>query len=218
VLQAFPNAFGEHNNGIVVGNPIRSSIEGVSQNREHDSDGEYKHILVLGGSQGAMALNEKVPLALKEIAKEFNLKILHQTGERGYDTVINAYQGIENAEAQAFINNMAQAYAWADLVICRSGALTVSEVAAAGLPSILIPFPFAIDDHQTANAKFLANAGAAILLPQAAMTKESLTKALFGLFRDQTKLPKMGDCAISVAKFGVAEKVADICMECMSEY
>lgn len=218
VLQAFPNAFGESGNGVVVGNPIRGAIENVRQNREHDSDGEYKHILVLGGSQGALALNEKVPSALHQVAKEFKLKVRHQSGERGFESVKKAYGAMENIEVQTFINNMAEAYAWADIVICRSGALTVSELAAAGLPSILIPFPYAIDDHQTANAKFLVNVGAAQIMPQATLTQDSLSKALFGLLRDPSKLPKMGDCAISVAKFGVAEKVADVCLECISEY
>ncbi|HSG61116.1 MAG TPA: undecaprenyldiphospho-muramoylpentapeptide beta-N-acetylglucosaminyltransferase [Pseudomonadales bacterium] len=218
VLQAFEGAFAGKNKGEVVGNPIRSAIESVRSQREHASDSEIKHILILGGSQGALALNGIVPGALREVSKEFTLAIRHQTGERGYDDVVRNYSDLPEAEVVAFINDMAAAYAWADVVICRSGALTVSEVAAAGLPCILVPFPHAIDDHQTANANILVDAGAAVLMPQDHMSEKTLSKVLADLIRPPSKLPKMSDCARSVAVLGSAEKVAQVCMEVAREY
>ena len=218
VLQAFGGAFNGRDKGEIVGNPIRQSIENVREHREHASDSETKHVLVLGGSQGALALNGIVPGALRQVAKEFSLAIRHQTGERGYEDVARNYSDMPEAEAVAFINDMAEAYAWADLVICRSGALTVSELAAAGLPSILVPFPHAIDDHQTANANILVAAGGALLMPQDQMSEKTLSKLVADLIRPPSKLPKMSDCARSVAVLGSAEKVASKCMELAREY
>ncbi len=218
VLQAFKGAFNGSDKGDVVGNPIRPSIEDVREQREHASDSETKHVLVLGGSQGALALNGIVPGALRQVAKEFSLAIRHQTGERGYDDVARNYSEMPEAEAVAFINDMAEAYAWADLVICRSGALTVSELAAAGLPSILVPFPHAIDDHQTANANILVAAGGAMMMGQDQLSEKTLSKLVRDLIRPPSKLPKMSDCARSVAMLGSAEKVARVCMELAREY
>jgi len=218
VLQAFPNAFGAEGNGEVVGNPIRETIVQARQSRQHQTDSSNKHVLVLGGSQGALALNQTVPTALLKIAEEFDIKVWHQSGERSLQEVQASYQGFDNATVAAFIDDMAAAYAWADVVICRSGALTVSEIAAAGLPSILVPFPHAIDDHQTANAKFLVDADAAVLMPQSEMSEATLVKVLAGMFRDAGKLLRMSDRAFSVAKFGAADKVADVCMEIMREH
>ncbi len=218
VLQAFPKAFGVDDKGTVVGNPIRTNIEQARQLREHHSDSSFKHVLVLGGSQGALALNQTVPTALIELSKEFDIKVWHQTGEKNLAEVRTKYSAYSEAKAEAFINDMAAAYSWADVVICRSGALTVSELAAAGVPSILVPFPHAIDDHQTANAKFLVEQEAAILMPQSSMTAETLIKTLSSLLRDPSKLPKMSDRAFNVAKLGSAQKVAEVCVEVAREY
>jgi len=218
VLQAFEGAFKGKDKGRVVGNPIRTSIETVMAGREQASDSAVKHILVLGGSQGAQALNSIVPAALKRVSNEMPLAIKHQTGEKSLDDVARQYAEVADAEAVAFINDMAEAYAWADVVICRSGALTVSEVAAAGLPSILVPFPHAIDDHQTANAKILVDAGAALLMPQHLMNEHSLSKALADMIRPPSKLPKMSDRARRMAVLGSAEQVAKVCMESAREY
>lgn len=218
VLQAFAGAFNGKDKGDIVGNPIRASIENVRNIREHALDSETKNILVLGGSQGALALNGIVPDALRALSKEFSLSVRHQTGERGLESVTRNYVDLPEAEAVAFINDMAGAYAWADVVICRSGALTVSELAAAGLPSILVPFPHAIDDHQTANAQILVSAGGGVLMPQDSMSEKTLSKVLADLIRLPSTLPKMSDCARSVAVLGSADRVAQVCMEVAREY
>jgi UDP-N-acetylglucosamine--N-acetylmuramyl-(pentapeptide) pyrophosphoryl-undecaprenol N-acetylglucosamine transferase len=218
VLQAFAGAFKGRDKGQVVGNPIREAIELVREQREHSAESETKHVLVLGGSQGALALNGIVPGALKELSSEFSLKIRHQAGEKGVNAVREHYQGLADAEAFAFIDDMAAAYAWADVVICRSGALTVSELAAAGLPAVLVPFPHAIDDHQTANANILVKAGAALLMPQEEMSERTLGRVLGGLFRTPGKLSKMSDCARAMAVLGSADKVAAVCQEVALEH
>lgn len=218
VLQAFAGAFKGRDKGDVVGNPIREAIELVRGQREHSADGETKHVLVLGGSQGALALNGIVPGALQALSKEFSMKIRHQAGDKGVDAVRQRYEGMVDVEALAFIDDMAAAYAWADVVICRSGALTVSELAAAGLPSILVPFPHAIDDHQTANANILVKAGAALLMPQEDMSEGTLGRVLGCLFRTPGKLSKMSDCARAMAVLGSADRVAGVCQEVALEH
>jgi UDP-N-acetylglucosamine--N-acetylmuramyl-(pentapeptide) pyrophosphoryl-undecaprenol N-acetylglucosamine transferase len=136
---------------------------------------ERLHILVLGGSLGAQALNDNMPKALALLPEDDRPEVVHQSGEKHLEALRTAYAaaGVKG-HTVAFIEDMAGAYAWADLVICRAGALTIAELACAGVASILVPFPHAVDDHQTTNARFLASAGAAILLPQNELTPERL--------------------------------------------
>jgi UDP-N-acetylglucosamine--N-acetylmuramyl-(pentapeptide) pyrophosphoryl-undecaprenol N-acetylglucosamine transferase len=164
--------------------------------------------LVVGGSQGAQALNETVPQALALIK---DIQVRHQTGAAMLEAVKEVYrkQSVQ-AEASAFIEDMAAAYRWADMAICRAGAMTVSELAASALPSILIPFPHAIDDHQTANARFLAESGAARLLPQTQMTVQSLVDAVDAV---RQNLQVMGEAALSCARPDATEKVAAYCIQ-----
>ncbi|MGL6041787.1 MAG: undecaprenyldiphospho-muramoylpentapeptide beta-N-acetylglucosaminyltransferase, partial [Deefgea sp.] len=183
VLFAFPSAF--PNQAGCVGNPVRAEISAVAEPelRFTGRNGKLK-ILVVGGSLGAQVFNEQLPLALALIPAEARPDVIHQSGEKHIETLKANYAAAGvNANCVAFIGDMAQAYADADLVLCRAGALTVAELACIGVASVLVPFPYAVDDHQTGNAKFLSDAGAGILLPQ----KESNPEKLAQLIQDMTR-------------------------------
>ena len=173
VLTGFPHVI---LNGVWCGNPVRAEIAALLPPLERFKNraGPLR-LLVVGGSLGAQALNQAVPKALALMSEEERPQVVHQSGAKRLDELRKNYaQAGVQANCVAFIEDMAGAYEWADLVICRAGALTVAELAAAGVASILVPFPHAVDDHQTANARFLANAGAAILLPQNELSAEKL--------------------------------------------
>lgn len=210
VLSGFPDVLP---GAIWCGNPVRGAITAlpVPQQRYAKRTGKLK-ILVVGGSLGARALNETLPQALALLPEDARPEVLHQTGKRHFVMVQKLYQkaGVQ-ADIQSFLEDMADAYANADVVICRAGALTVAELAAAGVASILIPFPFAVDDHQTHNAHFLSERGAAVLLPQTELNAEKLAQLLGQL--DREKLSRMAEKARSVAKQDAAFAVAKICRE-----
>lgn len=209
VLTGFPNVFAK---GAWCGNPVRADIATLPEpaTRLAGREGPL-NLLVVGGSLGAQALNDAVPLALAMIPEDVRPKVVHQSGEKHLDTLKANYQNTGvRAHVVKFIDDMAGAYEWADLVICRAGALTIAELAAAGIASILVPFPHAVDDHQTANARFLADAGAAILLPQSELTAGKLS-LLQNMPRGQ--LLQMAEKARELAKPDAAERVADVCME-----
>jgi len=176
VLEAFPGSFSGSACACAVGNPLRPGIIALSAAPRSEPLAPLR-LLVFGGSQGARVLNETVPDALAVTGGVFRVR--HQTGAALRDATAARYRelGVE-AEVVAFIDDMEEAYRWADLAICRAGAMTISELAAVGLPAVLIPFPFAIDDHQTANARYLADQGAAILLPQSDLTPPKLSEIL----------------------------------------
>jgi UDP-N-acetylglucosamine--N-acetylmuramyl-(pentapeptide) pyrophosphoryl-undecaprenol N-acetylglucosamine transferase len=169
-------------------------------------------VLVVGGSLGAQALNDAVPQALTLIPADERPRVTHQSGAKQIDALRAAYAvaGVE-AELMPFIDDMAARYAAADLVVCRAGALTIAELASAGVASVLVPFPHAVDDHQTGNARFLAEAGAAILLPQPELTPQGLAALLRDLTRE--KLAAMAEKARAQAKPEATRAVAEICME-----
>lgn len=182
VCQAFPNTFPAQDKIVTTGNPVRKEITEIFnpswRYQEREKAGQPLRILIVGGSLGAQALNERVPEALKQLNVPLN--IYHQCGQNHADATRARYADAPatlNIEVQPFIEDMAQAYSDADLIICRAGALTVTEIATAGVAAIFVPLPSAVDDHQTANARFLANLGAAKICPQATMTPDSL-KAL----------------------------------------
>jgi UDP-N-acetylglucosamine--N-acetylmuramyl-(pentapeptide) pyrophosphoryl-undecaprenol N-acetylglucosamine transferase len=184
VMISFPGTTYAPTKAVLVGNPVRKEILSIADpaTRYNDRQGPLR-ILVVGGSLGAQAINRLVPQAITE--SEIIFEIRHQTGEKDLESVRAEYatRKIE-AKCNAFLNDMQQAYSWADLVICRAGASTVTEVAAAGVAAIFIPLPNAIDDHQTANAAFLSNAGAAWLMPQATVNAQSLGSVLATLNRE----------------------------------
>jgi UDP-N-acetylglucosamine--N-acetylmuramyl-(pentapeptide) pyrophosphoryl-undecaprenol N-acetylglucosamine transferase len=210
VLCAFPGAL---RNAAVIGNPVRPAIAALAApaERYRARSGPLK-MLVVGGSLGAKVLNETVPQALALIPPEHRPEVTHQSGERHIDELAQRYRdaGV-SANAVAFIDDMASAYAGADVVLCRSGALTVSELAAAGVASILVPFPHAVDDHQTANAHQLVSFGAAILLPQPELTPGRLAGLVTALSRE--KLCEMAGQALARALPEATQSVARVCME-----
>ncbi|MBE9561758.1 MAG: UDP-N-acetylglucosamine--N-acetylmuramyl-(pentapeptide) pyrophosphoryl-undecaprenol N-acetylglucosamine transferase, partial [Proteobacteria bacterium] len=193
-----PNTF--PNNAIYTGNPLRNDIMNLSVTKNKNL-----HILVVGGSLGAKALNEIVPIALQQIPAD--IEVWHQTGNIHFEAMQQAYSGA-NFKITAFIDDMGKAYEWADLVICRAGAITVSELAQAGVASILVPYPYAVDDHQTLNAKFLSDKQAAILLPQPKLTVDKLTSIITEL--DKTNLQAMAVAAKSCATPNSLQQIVDI--------
>ena len=215
VLEGFPGTFSNLNNAVGVGNPVRLDITKIETPAKRMGDRwGHVHVLVFGGSLGAQVLNEVVPMALGEIPLDKRPIVRHQAGKNKDDATQKLYEKMDvKAEITPFIEDMAEAYDWADLVICRSGALTVAELAAAGMASIMVPYLYAVDDHQTANAKYLSDAGAAILMPQNDLTKESLSSLLSELCGDRNKLIEMSIKARKLAKPQATEEVAAICAE-----
>ncbi|HWP94817.1 MAG TPA: undecaprenyldiphospho-muramoylpentapeptide beta-N-acetylglucosaminyltransferase [Gammaproteobacteria bacterium] len=211
-LTAFPAALphAEH-----VGNPLRAALQDVPPPRLRlaGRTGPLR-LLVLGGSQGARALNETVPHALARLASNRRPEVLHQTGARHLETTRALYGALGiAARVEPFIDDMAAAYLWADLVVCRAGAMTIAEIAAVGVASVLVPFPAAVDDHQTHNARHLAAAGAAVLLPERDLGAERLAALIDGLAARPDELVKMAERARALAMPGAAERVADVCLE-----
>jgi len=215
VLVAFPDAFGAAKPAkqIFTGNPVRSDIAAVAppEARYGSRTGSLR-LLVLGGSLGAQVLNEIAPQALALLSAEERPLVSHQSGAQHFAALKQEYArvGVE-ARVEAFIENMAQCYAESDLVICRAGALTIAEIAAAGIASILVPYPHAVDDHQTHNARFLADRGAAWLLPQSALNPRALADLLRELTRE--KLLQIALRARELGKPDATQLVAQHCME-----
>ncbi|MBE2293797.1 MAG: undecaprenyldiphospho-muramoylpentapeptide beta-N-acetylglucosaminyltransferase [Phycisphaerales bacterium] len=215
VLEAFPGTFPSARHAVSVGNPVRESIAALPVPAERFAGrAGPSRLLVLGGSQGALALNRLVPQALALWDGAERPEVWHQAGGQLYETAVAAYQeaGV-TARLTPFIEDMAAAYDWADLVLCRAGALTVAELAAAGVGAILVPFPFAVDDHQTANARFLERSGAARVVQQADLNAERLAALLRESLSDRQHLQTMGEAARRLAKTEAAEQVARTCLD-----
>lgn len=206
VLEAFPDSFKMAVNAKCTGNPLRKAFLNMPEREGRDAR-QGINILVVGGSQGAQILNEIVPEAAAMLT---DVQVRHQTGAAMFEQVQNRYQVLAvRAQVQAFIEDMVAAYQWADLVICRSGAMTVSELAAAGVPAILIPLPHAIDDHQTANARYLTDAGAGQMLMQKDLTAASLAEQITKVAEH---LNEMARAAKQCARLDATEVVAANCM------
>jgi len=192
VLQAFPNSFSMNVNAKHTGNPLRKRFLSASEQERRQIEKEVR-ILIIGGSQGAQILNNTVPEAIAEFMaindKSNSIKIMHQTGDMQLSQVKSRYDALGiQAKTFAFIEDMVKAYQWADLVICRAGAMTVSEVSAMGLPAIFIPLPTAIDDHQTANARYLTDNGAALLLEQRDLNPEKLAEYIIEILKNTREM------------------------------
>ena len=209
IVTGFPDVLKK---GVWVGNPVRPEITKIAPPAERFAErAGALRVLIIGGSLGAQVLNEMVPQAMALLAADEQPQIVHQAGEKHIEALKANYAAVGvQAHCVSFIEDMAGAYEWADLVICRSGALTVAELAAVGVASILVPFPHAVDDHQTGNAKFLVNVGGAFLLPQTELTPETLA-----LIRNYSRgqLLEMAEKARSLAKPDATEEVANICAE-----
>jgi UDP-N-acetylglucosamine--N-acetylmuramyl-(pentapeptide) pyrophosphoryl-undecaprenol N-acetylglucosamine transferase len=211
VLSAFPAAFGTK--ATLVGNPVRNEITQVAapEARMQTRSGPLR-LLVVGGSLGAQALNQVLPTALATIAIAQRPQVVHQAGEKHINELKAHYkQAGVKAEAMAYIEDMAAMYSWADVVICRAGALTIAELSAVGVASVLVPFPHAVDDHQTSNARYLADADAAILVSQSTFTADKLAGLIQNLSREQCL--SMAIKARALGKPEATASVANICME-----
>ena len=212
VLVAFPGAFGKRSNTQWTGNPVRGDIASIAEPEQRFTGrtGPLR-LLVLGGSQGAAALNEAVPKAIALMPADQRPQVTHQSGAAQFEAVRANYReaGID-AETLAFVDDMAGAYANADLLICRSGASTVAELAAVGVAAVLVPFPYAVDDHQTTNARFLVDRGGAMLIPQPELAPEKLAELLQTLNRE--RLLTMARAARAAGKPEATREVAEVCM------
>ena len=206
VMVGFPQTFA---NEVLVGNPVRVQIAQVAPPAQRDfAHAGALRLLVLGGSQGARALNNAVPQAVAALGVPVD--VLHQAGEKMLDDARGAYAGAGvEARVEPFIADMAEAYAWADLVVCRAGALTLAELCAVGVGSVLVPFPQAVDDHQTRNAEYLVERGAAVLLKQDDALATRLREVLAELARDPARRFAMADAARALARPDAAQRVAD---------
>ena len=214
VLEAFPGSFGRDVHAKVIGNPVRRDISALPPPsvRFAGRVGPVR-ILVIGGSQGAARLNAVVPFALKRLSAWLAFDVRHQSGERWIDAGRASYaQAGVRADVRPFIEDMSEAYGWADLVICRAGALTVSELAAVGVAAILVPFPGAVDDHQAYNAQYLVREGAAVLIPDRELTEERLASELQRLCAGRGKLLAMAERARLLAKPRAADELAASCL------
>lgn len=199
IFTGFPNVLTK---AEFVGNPVRADIEKIPAKNLLPS--EEINIFVMGGSRGAKALNDIVPEAVKLLPTDITLNIFHQTGENG-----SAYYDLKSAQVSPFINNMAEKYHWADIIICRAGALTIAEITSVGIPAILIPYPHAVDDHQTTNANYLVKNNAAVLLPQTELTPQKLSEVLANLISDDNKRLAMANASRELRKEKVAEKIVE---------
>jgi UDP-N-acetylglucosamine--N-acetylmuramyl-(pentapeptide) pyrophosphoryl-undecaprenol N-acetylglucosamine transferase len=214
VLEAFPGSFPPARRALRVGNPVRSDIAALADPRRRFAErAGQARLLVMGGSQGAAGLNQLVPAALSLLGDGERPEVRHQTGAKLYESTERQYRERSVAAQLApFIDNMAEAYGWADLVLCRAGALTIAELAAAGVGSILVPFPHAVGDHQTANARFLEQADAALVNQQSTLTPERLATLLRPLLSDRKRLLAMAEAARRLAQADAAERIAQLCL------
>jgi UDP-N-acetylglucosamine--N-acetylmuramyl-(pentapeptide) pyrophosphoryl-undecaprenol N-acetylglucosamine transferase len=210
ILCAFPGAL---ERATLTGKPVRPEIAALpTPEKRYGARAGRLRVLVVGGSLGASALNEVVPRALALLPAERRPLVTHQSGAQHLEALIEAYSaaGVE-AKTQAFIDDVAGAYADADLVVCRCGATTIAEIAAAGVASVLVPYPHAVDDHQTTNARFLSDAGAAVLVPQDELSGQRLAALIAGF--DRKRLGEMAMRARALGRPGATESVARVCMD-----
>ncbi len=205
VLEAFPGSFAGRASAICTGNPLREELLKITREQRPHGD-DSLHVLVLGGSQGAQILNQVVPEALAQVP---SVQVRHQTGEAMLERVREKYRVLGvTADVEAFIEDIAAIYRWADLIICRAGAMTVSEVAAAGLPAILVPFAQAIDDHQTANANYLVDAGGGVLIAQQDLDSSELARQISQI---RPNIAEMARASRSCARLDATQVVAEVC-------
>ena len=217
VFEAFPNSFGAGVRAEAIGNPVREEFlrQPLPEARLASRTGPIR-ILVIGGSQGAAKLNTTVPAALVLLTGKLATEVKHQAGSRWVPAALAAYGATgARGDVVAFIDDMAAAYSWADIVICRAGALTVSELAAVGVAALLVPFPAAVDDHQTRNAQWLVSAGAAIVVPESELTAARLADELQRLCADRAQLLTMARQARTLVCSDSTERLARACVRVM---
>jgi UDP-N-acetylglucosamine--N-acetylmuramyl-(pentapeptide) pyrophosphoryl-undecaprenol N-acetylglucosamine transferase len=213
VLCGFPEAFGAHIAARHVGNPVRDEIAALPPPEERIGIRKGRlRLLIVGGSLGAKIFNDVVPAAIRSLPADIRPEVWHQCGRHSATHVASAYGGI-SVKVTDFIDDMATAYAWADVVLCRAGAMTIAELAASGSAAILVPYFYAVDDHQTANARYLSESDAALLVPQPACTPNRLGEILAGFAANRDILLKMARAARHLAVTDAADTVANLCIE-----
>ncbi len=213
ILEAYPHSFAPHVGATCTGNPVRSGIAAIEPPAARTHDNASVRVLIVGGSLGARSLNAHLPAALGAV-RDTQIDIWHQTGRNGCAETTSRYAELGlTARVVPFIDDMDQAYRWADLVVCRAGAMTVAELAAAGCAAVLVPYPHAVDDHQTVNARYLVDAGAAHLVADAALADGALAPLLQRLLTDRALLADMALRARAAGKPDAAATVAAHCME-----
>ena len=214
VLEAFPGSFDARAHARTIGNPVREDIATLEPPAERFAGREPRaRLLVFGGSQGAQRLNAVLPLALALLRPETRPQVRHQTGERGFAGTQLAYASNQvEADVLPFIDDMAKAYAWADLAVCRAGAMTIAELQAAGLGAIFVPLPIATDDHQTKNAAVMVESGAARIIQERDLTPDALSGMIAQLAADRAKLLKMAQAARGARVTDAAAQLADLCI------
>lgn len=219
VFEGFPDTFQSRSNVLFVGNPLRSTITTSSGTASRKRiAGEPLRLLVLGGSQGAKAINEVIPQLLASVGEELPLETMHQVGANHLDAAIEYYQSCELEPGEKnrllpFIDDMAAAYRWADVVICRSGASTVSEIAAVGLPAIFIPYPYHKDEQQKLNAQWLVKEGAGLMIEQKDLSAERLITELSRFLTTPDLGEQMSQKARSLAVLDAGRKITEVCLE-----
>lgn len=215
IIEGFPDSFKQTAKVMTLGNPVRAEIANLpSPTERFTPERKVMRLLVLGGSLGAQALNSVLPKALAAIPEGERPEVWHQTGDKLFATAKTTYESMGvTVNLQPFIKDMAAAYSWADMVICRAGALTVAELCAVGLGAILIPFPHAVDDHQTANAQFMVRNQAAICVQQTDLTAAKLADIVREFSNSPEKRVAMAQAAYRLRKIDVAEKIYQICEE-----
>lgn len=215
VLQGFPDTFKKRPKVVTIGNPVRQTIEAINSpaKRSQNQSTSFR-LLVLGGSLGAQAINEILPKALSQLQPDERPEVWHQTGEKHFSKAQQLYQSMKiEGRLAPFIEDMAAAYQWADIVLCRAGALTVAELCAAGVGAIFIPYPYAVDDHQTANANYMVRANAAICIQQVDLTDQNLAAMIKDFSLSPQKAWVMAEKAYSLRLVDVSERIFDILSE-----
>ncbi len=217
VMQAFPGTFSDRTAALLTGNPVRRDILQIysSKKQLNCEVSTTLHLLILGGSQGSLRLNQLVPETIAKLNAKQQIEITHQTGEKHFVSTQKRYDffGV-TAKLMPFFEDMAEVYKWADIIICRAGAMTIAELSAVGVGSILIPFPYAIDDHQTANARYLSNNLAAILIPEKELTVNRLCEVIDGLSEARARIIEMARNARALSMENATIDIANLCMEC----
>ncbi len=213
IMCGFPGTRGLPDRAEWTGNPIRTQIQPCNAGSERDS---VLHLLVVGGSQGARVFNRNLPEFLSDLIARQKISVWHQCGRAQRGVVSDSYQkhGVD-VRVDEFIDHMGDAYCWSDLVLCRAGAMTVAELCVAGVASVLVPFPFAAGDHQTANARFLTRHGAATLVEESRFDKATIDRLLTDLGEDRSRVRMMGERARDLARTDATDTVGKVCMEVM---
>ncbi len=213
VMCAFPNTNGLVKHAQVVGNPVRKDIIRLHEQNKRLSESEQPlRLLIVGGSQGALSLNKVLPEAISMLDPSIRPEIRHQTGKGRGEQVIEDYRNFGlQVDVREYLDDIATSYAWADLIICRAGAMTVAEITTAGLPALIVPYPYSAGDHQVFNAEFLVENKAAELLLHQDLNATNLVSKLTALLTDREKLVQMSANALALAKIDATEKAVEIC-------